>query len=55
MAGIAEDSPSEQSPFIGIGLAYDLSEVLEVNVGIDYIDTDDADPTLATLGLTLRF
>ncbi len=55
VAGIAEDSPSEQSPFIGIGLAYDLSEVLEVNVGIDYIDTDDADPTLATLGLTLRF
>jgi OOP family OmpA-OmpF porin len=54
-AGIAEDSPSEKSPFIGIGLAYDLSEVLEVNVGIDYIDTDDADPTLATLGLTLRF
>ncbi len=55
VAGVSEDSPSEESPFIGIGLAYDLTESLELNVGVDYIDTDDADPTLATLGLTLRF
>ncbi len=55
VAGISEDSPSEESPFIGIGLAYDLTEVLELNLGVDYINTDDADPTLATLGLTLRF
>ena len=53
--GVIEDSESDQSPFVGIGLGFDLSEVLEINLAYDYIKTDDADPTLATLGLTLRF
>ena len=54
-AGVVEDSPSDQSPFVGIGLGYDISEILEINLAYDLIKTDDADPTLATLGLTLRF
>ena len=54
-AGVVEASPSEESPFIGIGLGYDISEVLEFNLAYDYIRTDDADPALATIGLTLRF
>lgn len=55
VAGVSEHSPSEESPFVGIGLGYELTEALEVNIGVDYINTKDADPTLATLGLTLRF
>lgn len=55
VAGVSEPSPSEESPFVGVGLAYDLTEMLEVNIGVDYINTKDADPMLATLGLTLRF
>jgi len=55
VAGVSEKSPREESPFVGVGLAYDLTEVLEVNIGVDYINTKDADPTLATVGLTLRF
>jgi len=55
VAGVVEDSPSEQSPFVGIGLGFDISEVLEINLAYDLIKTDNADPTLATLGLTLRF
>ena len=54
-AGVSEGSPSEESPFIGIGLGYDISEVLEFNLAYDLIRTDNADPGLATLGLTLRF
>jgi len=55
VAGVVEDSPSDQSPFVGIGLGFDISEVLEINLAYDLIKTDDADPTLAMLGLTLRF
>ncbi len=55
VAGVVEDSLSEQSPFVGIGLGFDISEVLEINLAYDLIKTDDADPTLAMLGLTLRF
>ncbi len=55
VAGITERDSSEESPFIGIGLAFELTEVLDLNVGVDYINTKDADPTIATLGLTLRF
>lgn len=54
-AGVVEDSPSDESPFVGIGLGFDISEVLEINLAYDLIKTDDADPTLVTLGLTLRF
>ena len=55
VAGVVEDSFSDESPFVGIGLGYDISEVLEINLAYDFIKTDDADPTLATIGLTLRF
>jgi len=54
-AGITERDPSEERPFFGVGLAYQLSDALDLNLGLDYVNTRDADPALATLGLTLRF
>lgn len=54
-AGITENDPSEANPFVGIDLAYELSEVFDVNVGVDYLNTDDADPVIAMVGVTLRF
>ncbi len=54
-AGITVSEPSEQSPFIGISLAYELTDSLDLNFGVDYINTKDVDPMIATLGLTLRF
>jgi len=54
-AGITERDPSEANPFVGIGLAYGLSEIVDVNVAVDYLNTSDADPIIATVGLTLRF
>ena len=53
--GLAEAEQSEESPFVGLGLGFALTETVELNAGIDYIDTDDADPLLATVGFTLRF
>ena len=54
-AGITENDPSEANPFVGLGLAYGLSEVFDVNVGVDYLNTEDADPVIAMVGVTLRF
>ena len=54
-AGITENDPSEANPFVGLGLAYGLSDLVDVNVAVDYLDTSDADPVIAMLGLTLRF
>ena len=54
-AGITENDPSEANPFVGLGLAYSLSEVFDVNVGVDYLNTSDADPVIAMVGVTLRF
>jgi len=54
-AGFTEQDPSEANPFVGLGLAFSVSEAIDVNVGVDYLDTSDADPLFATVGLTLRF
>ena len=54
-AGLTENDPSEANPFVGLGLAYEISDLVDVNVGVDYLDTSDADPVIAMLGLTLRF
>ena len=53
--GIIEKDPSESRPYVGLGLAYGLNESVDLNLGVDYLDTDDADPVLALLGLTIRF
>jgi OOP family OmpA-OmpF porin len=53
--GIIEKDPSESRPYAGLGLAYGLNESVDLNLGVDYLDTDDADPVLAMLGLTVRF
>lgn len=54
-AGITANDPSDQNPFVGLGLSYDLTEALEMNVGVDYFDIKNAQPLLATIGLTFRF
>ena len=54
-AGITENDPSEANPFVGIGLAYGLSDIVDVNIAVDYLNTSDADPVIAMVGLTLRF
>lgn len=54
-AGITENDPSDQNPFIGVGIGYDLSEYIEVNLGADYFDMDVAQPWLASVGVTIRF
>lgn len=54
-AGITENDPSEQNPFIGIGLGYSLSENIDANVSADYFDLDAAQPWLASVGITVRF
>lgn len=53
--GITENDPSESNPFVGLGLAFSLNEKVDLNLGVDYIDTDEADPTIAMLGLTIGF
>jgi len=53
--GITENNPSESNPFVGVALAYSLNEKVDLNLGVDYLDTKEADPTMATLGLTIRF
>jgi OOP family OmpA-OmpF porin len=53
--GIIEQNPSESRPYVGLGLAYGLNEAIDLNLGVDYLDTADADPVLAMLGLTVRF
>ena len=54
-AGITENDPSEENAFVGIGLGYDLSEKIEVNINADYFNLDRAQPWLASVGLTVRF
>ena len=54
-AGVVSNDSSESDLFVGLGIGFDLSEVFELNAGVDYLDTDDADPMFATVGFTLRF
>lgn len=53
--GITEKDPSETNPYVGIGMTYNLNDSVGLNLGVDYVDTDQADPTLAMVGLTVRF
>lgn len=53
--GIIEKDPSESNPYVGLGLAYHINESVDLTLGADYVDTDQAEPMLAMLGLTFRF
>lgn len=53
--GVIEAEPSESRPYVGAALAFGLNEKVDLQLGIDYLDTEDADPLLAMLGLTVRF
>ena len=54
-AGITENDPSDQNPFVGLGLSYDLNEAFEVNLAADYFDLEGAQPIVASVGLSYRF
>lgn len=54
-AGITENDPSDENPFVGVGLGYSLSEYIDVNLGADYFDMDVAQPWMASVGVTVRF
>ena len=55
VAGITENDPSDQIPFIGLGLSFDLNEALELNLTADYFDLEAAQPLVGSIGLTYRF
>jgi OOP family OmpA-OmpF porin len=53
--GITENDPSDQNPFVGLGLAFELTETLQLSMDVDYFDMDTVQPLLATLGFSIRF
>jgi OOP family OmpA-OmpF porin len=54
-AGITENDPSDQNPFVGLGLSYDLNDALELNLAADYFDLEGAQPLVASIGLSYQF
>jgi OOP family OmpA-OmpF porin len=54
-AGITENDPSDQNPFVGLGLSYKLNEEFEVNLAADYFDLEGTQPLVASVGLSYRF
>lgn len=54
-AGITENDPGDQNPFIGAGVSYDLSDNARLSLGADYYDMDDAQPLVASVGIAFRF
>ena len=55
IGGIAEGSDSDSDPFVGLGLAYDLNDTVQLGVDVDYFDMDGIDPWLASVGFRVRF
>jgi len=55
VAGITENDPGDQNPFVGLGFGYELSEKAELGLMVDYYDMDDAQPLVAALQLSFRF
>jgi len=53
--GITENDPSEQNPFVGLGLAYELTESVQLSLDADYFDLETAQPLVASLGFSIRF
>jgi OOP family OmpA-OmpF porin len=54
-AGITENDPSDENPFVGLGLSYALNDAFEVNLAADYFDLEGAQPLVASVGLSYRF
>ena len=55
VAGIPEDDESERDPYAGVGLSYHLNDTIDLDLGFDYLDLDDIEPWMASLGVTIRF
>ena len=55
VGGIVEDNTSDQDGFVGLGLAYDISDRFQLSLDVDYFDMDDTQPLLASLGFLIRF
>ena len=55
VAGITENEPSDQNPFVGLGLGYGLTEHAELGINLEYFDMDDAQPVVASVLLSFRF
>lgn len=55
IAGITEDDPSEKNPFVGVGLAFSPVETLRLSLDVDYIDGDEIQPLVATVGFSFHF
>jgi hypothetical protein len=55
VAGITQNDPGDQNPFVGLGFGYELSEKAELGLMVDYYDMDDAQPLVAALQLSFRF
>ncbi len=55
VAGVTENDPGDQNPFVGLGVAYKFNEKTQLDVGVDYYDMDDVQPLVASIGLSFRF
>ena len=55
IAGITEDDSSEQNPFVGVGLAFSPTETVRLSLDVDYLDGDDIQPLVATVGFSIHF
>ena len=53
--GVVEDNDTDQNPFVGVGLAYDVSENVQLSFDVDYFDMDGVDPVMASVGVSFRF
>jgi OOP family OmpA-OmpF porin len=53
--GITEDDPSENNPFVGVGLAFSPVETVRLSLDFDYMDGDEIQPLVATLGFSIHF
>ena len=50
---VSNDSGSD--PFVGLGVAYNLSDNAEINLGVDYYNVDDLEPLIGAIGFSFRF
>ena len=55
VAGITENDPSERNPFVGVGLAYGLTEIVRLRLDVDYFDMDEVQPIVASVGFSIHF
>jgi len=53
--GITEDDSSEKDPFVGVGLTFSPVETVRLSLDVDYIDGDQIQPLVATVGFSIHF